>query len=100
MVTVLITIGVIWFLCSLFNSASDAIDGTDTKTTFEELCKVSTVITVTSWLGGAHATNEHGKRISVPQGFPPLISAAAKYGLYPTTCDVDGGMMTLVKKTV
>ena len=65
---------------------------------FAELCKVSTVITVTSWIGGAHATSDNGKRISVPQGFPSLISIAANYGLYPTTCDVAGGMLTLVKK--
>ena len=99
MIALIITIGIIWFVCSLFDSAVDTASGA-TDTSFDELCEKSNVITITSWIGGTHATNEFGTRIRVEPGFPTLISAAAKYGLYPTTCDVDGGMMTLVKKTI
>jgi hypothetical protein len=98
MFSVLIAIGLIWFVCTLIDSASDSTIGA-TKVSFDSLCKESKVITITSWIGGTHATNESGKRIRVERGFPNLISTAAKYGLYPTTCDVDGGMMTLVKNS-
>lgn len=98
MISLLITIGIIWFVCSLFDSASDSISGA-TSTSFDSLCQESSVITITSWIGGTHATNENSKRIRVERGFPNLIAVAAKYGLYPTTCDMDGGLMTLVKKS-
>lgn len=97
MITVMLSVLVIWFVCSFFDSASDKLSGA-TKMSFESLCKESNVITITSWIGGSHATNENGKRIRVERAFPNLIAKAAKYGLYPTTCDADGGMMTLVKK--
>jgi hypothetical protein len=98
MIGVILTIGIIWFVCSLIDSASDSVSGA-TKTSFESLCEQSNVITITSWIGGTHATNESGTRIRVERGFPNLIARAAKYGLYPTTCDMQGGMMTLVKKS-
>lgn len=87
---------IIYWVCSGIDSAVDSIDSPNI--TFEEMCKTSSVITVTSWIGGTHATDEAGNRIRVERGFPNLISIAAKFGLYPTACDVDGGMMTLVKK--
>ena len=98
MIEVILAIGVIWFVCSLFDSAVDSASGA-TEKSFDSLCEESNVITITSWIGGTHATNETGTRIRVERGFPNLIATAAKYGLYPTTCDIDGGMMTLVKKT-
>ena len=98
MIAVLLAIGIIWFVCSLIDSASDTISGA-TEKSFDSLCEESNVITITSWIGGTHATNESGTRIRVEPGFPTLIATAAKYGLYPTTCDVEGGMMTLVKKS-
>jgi hypothetical protein len=97
MFTIILAIGIIWFVCSLIDSAVDTASGA-TDTSFDDLCKESSVITITSWIGGTHATSESGKRIRVENGFPNLISTASKYGLYPTTCDVEGGMMTLVKK--
>ena len=86
-----------WWLGDKLSLFSDKLEGVDMETTFDEMCQTANVITVTAWLNESHATDDKGKKIRVPCGFPNLISTAARYGLYPTTCDLDG-ILTLVKK--
>ena len=86
-----------WWLGDKLGLFADKLEGVDTKTSFEEMCQTANVITVTYYLNDTHATDDKGKKIRVPCGLPNLISTAARYGLYPTTCDLDG-LLTLVKR--
>jgi hypothetical protein len=82
---------------------SDKLEGVKTDVTFEEFCQISKVITVRSEMGETHATNDNGTKIRIPcYAFEELISQAARYNLYPTTCESQtlfkDGILTLVKK--
>jgi len=97
--TLLIIAVLCFWLGDKFSLLGDKLDGVDMKTTFDEMCQTANVVTVTAWLNETHATDDKGKRIRVPCGFPNLISIAARHGLYPTTCDLDScSILTLVRK--
>ena len=94
-VVIFLIVFVVYVVSSSIDSSIDSANKVDI--TFEKMCETSNVITITSWIGGTHATDENGNTIRVERSFPSLISKSSRYGLYPSAIDSEGGMMTLVK---
>lgn len=62
----------------------DAINSTDCKVSFDELCEKSNTITLTWGTFQGHGTNENGER-AVISNFPTAIGIASKYGFKAET---------------
>lgn len=72
----LIMFGVALFIAAI----ADAINGSDCKVSFEELCSNSKTITLTWGTFEGHGTNENGERAVIKDGFPTAIGTASRFG--------------------
>lgn len=74
---------IVLFICGI----ADAVNGTDCKISFSELCRKSNTITLTWGTFEGHGTNENGERAVIKGGFPNAIGEASKFGFRAVSND-------------
>lgn len=85
----------LFFVVFILSCIGDHIGNGDCASmTFEDLCKESTVITLTWGTLQGYATGDRNKVI-ITDSFPQCIAKASRYGFKPTTSK--NNMVTLVK---